>query len=184
MSFVDVLLLLRASPERARSLLTVRAAISPARLLLCPRRLALSLMCSYWRSRFRLDPAGISATFLGQVPPAGGGNLDVMAFGGGEDPLPRPVPLSVADAFNLVEAGDRVAHMPGVGQRLLALVGEGEVLVRQPVFFRGAYALAAARDLRAVCPGALRLPGLGDVAPGGLFLPGGGHHSFSQHGFI
>src|SRR5262245_2181994 len=73
MSFVDVLLLLRASPERARSLFTVRAAISSARLALCPRRLALSLMCSYCRSRFRLDPAGISATSLGQVPPVGGG---------------------------------------------------------------------------------------------------------------
>jgi len=31
-------------------------------LLLCPRCSALSLMCSYWRSRFGLDPLGISAT--------------------------------------------------------------------------------------------------------------------------
>src|ERR1051325_1892755 len=49
----------RASPLRARSLFTVRAAISFARLVDSPRSSALSLMCSYWRSRFLLDPAGM-----------------------------------------------------------------------------------------------------------------------------
>jgi hypothetical protein len=37
----------RASPLRARSLLTVRAAISFARFVEAPRFFALSLMCSY-----------------------------------------------------------------------------------------------------------------------------------------
>src|SRR5438105_2776707 len=41
----------RASPERALSLLTVRAAISLARFVDAPRSRALSLTCSYCRSR-------------------------------------------------------------------------------------------------------------------------------------
>src|SRR5205085_7065674 len=41
-----------ASPERARSLLTVRAAISSALSSFSPRSRRPSLMCSYWRSRF------------------------------------------------------------------------------------------------------------------------------------
>src|SRR5438132_8299882 len=43
-----------ASPLRARSLLTVRAAISFARLVEAPRFLAPSLTCSYCRSRLLL----------------------------------------------------------------------------------------------------------------------------------
>src|ERR1700746_611845 len=62
MSCFDVRLAVLASPDRARSLFTVRAAISSARLVLWPRCSALSLMCSYCRSRFGLDPLGMSAT--------------------------------------------------------------------------------------------------------------------------
>lgn len=47
MSWIDERLAVFDSPERARSLLTVRAAISSARLVLSPRYSALSLMCSY-----------------------------------------------------------------------------------------------------------------------------------------
>src|SRR5215208_5603994 len=43
-----------ASPLRARSLLTVRAAISLARFVEAPLFFSLSLMCSYWRSRLLL----------------------------------------------------------------------------------------------------------------------------------
>lgn len=49
MSWVEDRLAVLASPERARSLLTVRAAISSAQAALSPRSLALSLMCSYRR---------------------------------------------------------------------------------------------------------------------------------------
>src|ERR1700760_1630164 len=63
MSCFDVRLAVLASPDRARSLFTVRAAISSARLVLSPRCSALSLTCSYCRSRFGLDPLGMSATF-------------------------------------------------------------------------------------------------------------------------
>lgn len=58
MSRVDALLVVRDSPDRARSLFTVLAAISVARSGLSPRSFALSLMCSYCRSRFGLDPRG------------------------------------------------------------------------------------------------------------------------------
>jgi len=55
---VDALLAVFDSPDRARSLFTVLAAISVARFGLSPRSRALSLMCSYCRSRFGLDPRG------------------------------------------------------------------------------------------------------------------------------
>lgn len=48
------------SPFSARILLTVRAATSACRPLYRPDFLALSLMCSYCRSRFGLAPLGIS----------------------------------------------------------------------------------------------------------------------------
>ena len=64
MSRVDVRLAVCDSPDRARSLFTVRAAISSARPVLSPRCFALALMCSYCRSRFGLDPRGMPATSL------------------------------------------------------------------------------------------------------------------------
>src|SRR3954447_24654675 len=54
MSCVDVRDAVRDSPLRARSLLTVRAAISSARDSDAPCSFWLSLMCSYWRAR--LEP--------------------------------------------------------------------------------------------------------------------------------
>jgi hypothetical protein len=54
MSWVEVRERLLASPERARSLLTVRAAISFARFVERPSFFSDFLMCSYWRSRFAL----------------------------------------------------------------------------------------------------------------------------------
>jgi hypothetical protein len=65
MSRVDVFERCRASPDRARSLFTVLAAISLARPVLAPLLLALSLMCSYWRSRLALHALwGMSHTTL------------------------------------------------------------------------------------------------------------------------
>src|SRR5438874_12070397 len=57
-----------ASPLRARSLLTVRAAISLARLVEAPRSFALSLTCSYWRSRLSLH----ACCGMGARSPPGG----------------------------------------------------------------------------------------------------------------
>ena len=59
-SCVDVRDAVFASPERARSLLTVRAAISSARFSDHPCFFWLALMCWYCRSRLGLLPAGIA----------------------------------------------------------------------------------------------------------------------------
>src|SRR5215208_2457513 len=67
MSRVEDREVVRASPDRARSLLTVRAAISSARSVETPFSLALSLMCSYWRARFVpffTPRGGMQAPFL------------------------------------------------------------------------------------------------------------------------
>src|SRR5690242_103985 len=54
-----------ASPDCARVLLTVRAAISFARFVDRPCFFSDSLMCSYWRSRFALHAdCGISNPLL------------------------------------------------------------------------------------------------------------------------
>jgi hypothetical protein len=128
----------------------------------------------------RPGPAGLGLALavvaaLGQFPPAGLGDLEVVAPGRGQDPLPRLVPLGVADPLDLAEPGDRVAHVAGVGQRLLTFVRERELLAGQLVLVRGAHALAAARNILAVRPGALRVPGLADVPAGGFLLLLGGH---------
>ena len=47
---------------RARSLLTVRAAISSARPSGTPRSRSASRMCSYWRSRFGEEPLGMTSS--------------------------------------------------------------------------------------------------------------------------
>src|SRR6266516_3719840 len=55
----------RASQVRARSLLTVRAAISSATSLDSPRCRALSFTCSYWRSRLALQArCGITSSVV------------------------------------------------------------------------------------------------------------------------
>src|SRR5690606_19703843 len=63
MSLTDVLLFCRDSPDRARFLFTVRAAISSARSSLVPFFFAPDLMCSYCRSRF-LDHACCGIAYL------------------------------------------------------------------------------------------------------------------------
>src|ERR1700740_444526 len=70
MSLVEGRELDRASPLRARSLLTVRAAISSARDRDAPLLRSLSLMCSYWRSRllpFSTPRGGMSPTSVEQL---------------------------------------------------------------------------------------------------------------------
>jgi hypothetical protein len=56
--------------------------------------------------------------------------------------------------------------VPGVSERLFALLGEGEVFVGEAVFLCGAHTIAATGDVLAARPGALHLTRLGDVAPG------------------
>src|SRR5262249_61116706 len=102
MSSSDDGLASRASPARARSLFTVRAAISSAVSSVSPRSRSPSLMCSYWRSRLSdhdLMGAGVGGmeaasfvanelVFLSGLPSNGDGqtvaglkwSLDVPAF--------------------------------------------------------------------------------------------------------
>src|SRR3954453_5371809 len=54
-----------ASPVRARSLLTVRGAISFARFVAPPCSFSLSTMCSYCRSRLPLHAVGIASSSVG-----------------------------------------------------------------------------------------------------------------------
>src|SRR5690349_15584373 len=94
MSRRDCALACFASPCWARSLLTVRAAISSATFSLLPRDFTLSLMCSYWRSRLPLQALGMSfssmlALGLGLglgLGPAGSG---AIRFGRGRDVAER-----------------------------------------------------------------------------------------------
>src|SRR5437899_2478411 len=69
MSRVELLERVRDSPERARSLLTVRAAIASALLSDAPRSLTLPLTCSYWRALFVpfLTPRGGMAHLLSSL---------------------------------------------------------------------------------------------------------------------
>src|SRR4051812_21642624 len=74
---------------------------------------------------------------LAQLAPALLADLDAVLLGGALDAAPRRVALVVADAFDLVEPGDRVAHMAGVVQRLLALLGKSELVLVQRVAMLG-----------------------------------------------
>src|SRR5438132_3258481 len=89
--------------------------------------------------------AGLAA--LEEVAPVVGGDVDVERAGGRPDALPGLVPLGVGHALDLVEAGDGVADVGGVGERLLALVGEGEGAVGHPVLLGRAQALGLPGDV-------------------------------------
>ena len=96
MSSVDDRLDSLASPARARSLLTVRAAISSAVSSLSPRSSTPSLMCSYWRSRFLLQACcGMPENY----PPPPGGMSD------GSSPSAAAVPRSTIAAAARREPG-------------------------------------------------------------------------------
>src|SRR5829696_6729494 len=116
MSFVDVGEDVLASPERARSLLTVRAAISLARLVDAPRFLALSRMCSYCRSRLGLLPAGIGST------PASGGKAAGGVPRSGPAPTRSVAPLVPDRADELGLAHLRAAADPEVARDLVELL--------------------------------------------------------------
>ena len=54
-----------------------------------------------------------------------------------DDALPCPISLRVGHVLDLIETRDRVANVTRVDDRLLPLLGEGEVLVVEPVPLRG-----------------------------------------------
>src|SRR5437879_5316195 len=69
-----------------------------------------------------------------QRAPASGLDLDAVFPGRCADALPCRLALRVADALDLVEAGDRVAHVTGVVERLLPFPREGEAARGHAVF--------------------------------------------------
>jgi hypothetical protein len=92
-----------ASPARARSLLTVRAAISSAVSSLRPCSRSESLMCSYCRARF--DPF---STPRGGICPHLLGRLDHV--------LSAPVPASVERQTAFTRAPSRARSKPTARQ--------------------------------------------------------------------
>src|ERR1700712_3007434 len=77
------------------------------------------------------------ALALAQLAPALLVDLDVVLLRRGLDPLPGLVALLVAHPLDLIEAGDGVAHVAGVLQGLLALLGKGEAPGRDLVALFG-----------------------------------------------
>src|SRR5258708_192573 len=56
-----------------------------------------------------------------------------MLLGGLLDAPPRVIPLRIGNALDLIEAGDRVANMARIVERLLALLGERELVLVEAV---------------------------------------------------
>src|SRR5690348_7782037 len=78
--------------------------------------------------------AGLAA--LHERAPATGFDVHAEPARGCADATPGGLALLVGDAFYLVEAGDRVAHVPRVVQRLLALLRKRKVLRDMRFFCR------------------------------------------------
>ncbi len=80
---------------------------------------------------FRLVPGvGVAAEIVG----AGFGHVDFEVFCGGFEVGEGLFAVGFRDVFDLVEAGDGVADVAGVGHGLLALFGEGEGGVGEVLF--------------------------------------------------
>ncbi len=78
-----------------------------------------------------------SVGLLAEFVPGGFGKFDAELFGGGFDVSEGLVAFGVSDIFDLVEAGDGVADVGGVVERLLALIGEGEGVLAETVALVG-----------------------------------------------
>jgi len=95
----------RASPARARSLFTVRAAISSARSSEFPRSSNPSLMWSYWRSRVAVHLC------CGIVAPLPSNSSNDGSLPGRP---PEPTSTLMPGDFSKTEA-EHVAPAPGIG---------------------------------------------------------------------
>jgi len=80
-----------------------------------------------------LPAAPAAPAALHELTPAAGVNLDTEFARGGSDSPPGCVALGVADALDLVETGDGVAHVPRVVEGLFALFGKRETLSGHPI---------------------------------------------------
>src|SRR5947209_1852894 len=75
----------------------------------------------------------IPLSSFAQLAPALLVHLDPVLLGGALDPAPSFVTFVVGDALDLVEPRDRVAHVAGIVERLLALLREGELILIEAV---------------------------------------------------
>src|SRR4051794_27750597 len=89
---------------------------------------------------------------LAEVAPARLTDIDVVVLRRLLDVGERQLAVVVRGVLHLIEPGQRVAHVAGVGQRFLALLREGEDGVREVVLLRG-----------------------GELTVRGVGLPGGAH---------
>src|SRR5262249_43582603 len=98
-----------------------------------------------------LPGAALAASALpvvDELAPARGLDRHPEPLRGRLDALPGAVALRVAPPFDLIEAGDRVADVAGIGERFLALLRERELRRRQLVLLGRAEGLAASGSLR------------------------------------
>src|SRR5437868_2706073 len=79
----------------------------------------------------------LGVRLLAQLAPALLAHFDAVLLRGALDAAPRRVALVVADAFDLVEPGDRVTHVAGVVERLLALLGKSELVLVELIAMLG-----------------------------------------------
>ena len=75
----------------------------------------------------------LGVRLLPKLAPALLAHFDIEFFGGLLDSPPRSVALVVAHALDLVEASNRVAHVAGIVQRLLALFRKCELVLIQAI---------------------------------------------------
>src|SRR5256714_12763694 len=118
-------------------------------------------------------PAGLAA--FHQLAPATNLDLDPVLAGGRPDAAPGGLALAVADALDLIEAGDGVADVTGVVERLFAFLRKSERLGRHAILLPGAEPGRSPFDSCATSPRALLAPGALDVPARRSLLLLGGH---------
>jgi hypothetical protein len=84
-------------------------------------------------SHRRLAPTAIAGMQCGACVLVGLFNFHSVSLCGGAYPLPGGTTFRVRDALHLIEACDRIAHVRGVFQRLLSLLGESELSCGYPI---------------------------------------------------
>jgi hypothetical protein len=105
-----------------------------------------------------------------EVAPVVGLDLDIEPLGRGLDAPPCFVAIAIADAFDLVEAGDGVTNVCGIGERFLARLGKGEVARTEVVLLGRAHPLGSAWHPLALRTGALGCSSLCEVSSSSLLL--------------
>src|ERR1039457_1353836 len=81
----------------------------------------------------RLATPDTSGLHRGEFGLVGGFKFHSVSLGGRLYPLPRRTTFRLRNVLHLMEARNRVAHVRGIFQRLLALLGKSELACRYPV---------------------------------------------------